>query len=209
MGVEYHLAELAIAQDKRARGHVLPTLPPNCKSVLDVGCGIGQTLVALNFEGRKVGVDIDGEAIAYGLSHFPQLELYQAPGERLPFRDGEFDALICRVSLSYMDIALALREFARVLTRGGFLWCVLHPLKMALGLFCRQRRLPGLTFRIYVLLHGLLLNEFGYSLRYPLNRVHLESFQTERGMRRLLLRAGFFEIIFRREYTFTVTAHRV
>lgn len=87
-------------------------------TVCDVGCGTGHLLSTVckgragQFE-RLVGVEIvvpeRGEA---------GIEFVEAPVERLPFSDGEFDTVICTHVLEHiLDLPAALRELRRVCSR--------------------------------------------------------------------------------------------
>jgi SAM-dependent methyltransferase len=96
--------------------------------ILEVGCGAAallRRLFDLGAEPRKcVGVDIRGQRLQTGRSRSPAaLNLVEGTGERLPFRDGEFDvALQFTVFTSILDggIRQAIaREMLRTLRRGG------------------------------------------------------------------------------------------
>lgn len=130
----YHCAEFS---HQAARGDVgaflerflrLPAQPPGA-TVLDVGCGAGQTLrlVEAYHPAERIGLDIDLEALAFGCRlatragsriHFVRASAYQ-----IPFRDHRFTHVICRVSLNYMHQRRALAEMVRVLQPGGYLYC--------------------------------------------------------------------------------------
>gem|GEM_PF-1491755 len=97
--------------------------------ILDVGCGAGQTLLALDgrgFQGR-VGVDINPEALALGARLVgpdrPALRLVRATADALPFPEGSFTHVVSRVALNYMRQGPALAEMVRVLRPGGYLYC--------------------------------------------------------------------------------------
>ena len=206
--IEYHLAEFDIAHAGGDGRHLLPAIPGDCRRVLDVGCGIGQTLAALDLP-RTVeahGVDIDGEAIAFGSARFPNLKLKTSAGESLPYDAGYFDFLYCRVSLPYMHIPRALREFRRVLQPNGHLWLSLHPLSMLrrdLTHALREGSLRGVVYRSYAAFNTLLLFA-GRQIPYPLNQKRVESYQPSAIMRLALQRAGFGDI-----QTFTETDHAI
>jgi hypothetical protein len=70
--------------------------------------------------------------------------------------------------------------------------------------------LKDVIYRTYVILNGLLYHLFGTLVHFPLKRWRVESFQTESGMRRGLLRAGFSEIHFPKSKPglFLVTARK-
>jgi len=193
--IAYHLEELAIATTNDDARRSLPVVPAHCRRILDVGCGIGQTLVALNLPSsiEAHGIDIDARAIRYGQQEFPQLTLQQASGERLPYPDAYFDMLLCRVALPYMNIPTALQEFHRVLVPGGTVWATLHPPSMAV-VDLRESVLAGsirnAVYRAYVVVNSVLLH-VGWQFPYPLNRNRIESYQSASAARRAFERSGF------------------
>jgi ubiquinone/menaquinone biosynthesis C-methylase UbiE len=180
--IAYHQAELRVACDATHPQHLVPD-PGDAARILDIGCGGGQTIVALNCRPRCVGVDVDIDALRLAATGVigEQVRVAAASGERLPFHRGSFDYVYSRVALPYMHIPTALEEMHRVLRPGGRLWLTLHSVAIPLSLFRR-------TFQI-----GRLR----------------ESIQTERGMRLALRRAGFRRVEFRRtSLHFIVTAER-
>jgi SAM-dependent methyltransferase len=105
--------------------------------VLDLGCGIGNILIALGeripFEQPAIGVDISPALIELGkreVRHAGQdasINLQVAPATRLPFDDGRFDVVLTSHVIKHLDdeaLASALVEVARVLRPGGrfLLW---------------------------------------------------------------------------------------
>lgn len=194
MSVEYHQNELAIALDPANLARAMPPIvPAKHKRILDVGCGMGQSLLAaqLASDVEAYGVDCDIEAIEAGRRiAAPNIKLLCARGENLPFEGEYFDLVFSRVALPYMDITKALREISRVLKGGGDLWFTLHPASM---LFSRAKRsaragnLKDIVFCSYVLLNGTLFNCFGIQISF-LGRK--ETFQTAGGIARAMKRAG-------------------
>src|SRR5262249_2847327 len=91
--IDYHLAELAIAQSPDDPRHIMPPVSASHRWVLDLGCGAGQTLMASQFgpHVKACGIDPDLGALTYGrrLSH--DLWLACANGEHLPFKREAFD----------------------------------------------------------------------------------------------------------------------
>ena len=66
--VEYHLEELDIALDASDDRRILPTLLEH--AVMDIGCGIGQTFIAMDCLGKIcVGIDVDEDAIRSGIKN--------------------------------------------------------------------------------------------------------------------------------------------
>ena len=125
---QYHLRELEIALSPGDHRRVMPEVPDGVARILDVGCGAGQTLIALQLKPQavKVGVDSDLKALLLGRSLDPTIFFVCARGDALPFRDHAFDFVISRLALFYMNVPRALREIARVLGPGAHFWCALR-----------------------------------------------------------------------------------
>jgi SAM-dependent methyltransferase len=197
-GASYHLEELKIALSTDDRRRIMPPIPPGCRRIVDVGCGMGQTLIASNTRGAVAcGVEPDLDAVRLGRRLSPHLPLVCGAAERLPIRTGWAEFAIARLSLPYTDIPVAVREVYRALEPGGVFWTVLHPVGMTLRKLLDDAghlRLRGVAFQAYVLLNGVALHTTGQQFRFPLNRARCESFQTAGGMRRLLASAGYESI---------------
>ncbi len=126
--------------------------------VLDVGCGEGRHLRALQSQGcLPVGVDL---AIAeVEQLHADDFRVVRAVAEHLPFRDASFDGVVCSVVVPYTDEAIAVAEWARVLTPGGSVRVSYHGMGFAL----RQLLFgPGLSLRVYGL--RTIVNSWVYAL---------------------------------------------
>jgi ubiquinone/menaquinone biosynthesis C-methylase UbiE len=90
--------------------------------VLDVGCGPGTVLQQLirAYDVDGVGVDASAEMIAAARREAPEVgEFRLGAAERLPFEDGEFDAVLMRMVVHHIDRPLAFAEAKRVLGSGG------------------------------------------------------------------------------------------
>lgn len=111
-----------------AHQNVLPSFAVSGRSVLDVGCADGSTLMHPAYAGasRRCGIDVDREAIAQGEWKYPRLELAVAGAESLPYPDASFDLVVSKVSIIYTDIRKSLSEMARVLKPGGDLLLTMH-----------------------------------------------------------------------------------
>jgi ubiquinone/menaquinone biosynthesis C-methylase UbiE len=105
MTVSRHLHWLASKVEIKPKQHIL-----------DVGCGIGQWLLAAQARGaHPVGVDLSTKAIDICHAAMPQGEFYTHPAESLPFQDRQFDVVSCLGSMEhFLDPRLALDEMARV-----------------------------------------------------------------------------------------------
>ena len=213
----YHLGELEIALDPTRPGHLLPEVRPHHRRVLDVGCGAGQTLVGCGLHRPEAlaeawGVDLDAAARAVGRPRWPRLRLLAARGESLPFPDDSFDLVLSRVALPYMDIPAALREFARVLRPGGELWLALHPARLVvrqLAAAARSGAWRSVAYQLYVLANGAGFHLTGITRPFPLIGRGTESWQSRRGMRTALGRAGLTDVVTtRRDGTLAMTARR-
>ncbi|MDX2031930.1 MAG: methyltransferase domain-containing protein [Blastocatellia bacterium] len=196
---EYHLGELAIARSAGDSRRIMPPLPPGMRSILDLGCGAGQTLLSSNLASNVVafGLDIDEEALKLGRELTKNIHFVKGSGERLPFDDQTFDVVISRVAIPYTEIPVALKEIFRVLRPNGQIWLTLHSLTLLrqwmLQAF-RQGNLRAIAYHFYICLNSLLFHLNGRVFRYPLNRVRCESVQTSRGMRQAMKEAGFDRI---------------
>ncbi len=105
--------------------------------VLDLGCGIGNILIALAerhaFIHPATGVDVSPELIRIGQREIAKsglqdrISLRVALATRLPFEDGAFDVVLTSHVLKHLDdeaLMVSFREVARVLRPGGrfLLW---------------------------------------------------------------------------------------
>ncbi len=101
------------------------------RTVLDVGCGTGSLAAALIKRGaRVVGIDPNQDAVEATRRAVPGGAFQVAPGQALPFDDGEFDGAIFLNSLHHIPqaaMAPALVEAARV-TGPGSVIVIIEPL---------------------------------------------------------------------------------
>jgi SAM-dependent methyltransferase len=93
-------------------------------AVLDVACGTGivaRTAAGIvGSDGRVVGVDLNEAMLTVAARVRPDLEWHQGDVARLPFGDGDFDAVLCQMALMFFpDRTGALSEMRRVVTPDG------------------------------------------------------------------------------------------
>lgn len=208
---QYHLDEFAIVNNSNDPRRVVPTIPRGSHQILDVGCGAGATLSVCEVDGEPFlcGVDVDRDSLKLGQELFKAAHYIQAQGESLPFRSGQFDFVIARVSLPYMDIPRALSEIVRVLRPGGGVWLVLHPFSLVrqelLGSI-QKLNLKDCAFRTYVIVNSLWMHFAGKMFSCPFQPGRYESFQTNRSIKIALVDAGFTGIKISRGRFFIATA---
>jgi SAM-dependent methyltransferase len=209
----YHRAELAIALSSDDARRLVPSLPAAFDTILDVGCGAGQTLIACGLPStvHAWGVDVDDSALALGRMLTSDVHFVCAPGEQLPFADESFDVVVSRVALPYMHLPRALEEISRVLKPGGHFWTALHPTSMLANRIRASLwhgRVKDLLYSTYVAVNSVLFHVSGRQVRFPLNRRRCESVQTVDGMRRALWAAGLEPENIRTDPFFVVTARK-
>jgi ubiquinone/menaquinone biosynthesis C-methylase UbiE len=105
--------------------------------VLDLGCGLGNILIALaeriDFAHPPAGVDVSPDLIRIGEREIARaglggrIGLQVAPATRLPFEEGAFDVVLTSHVLKHLDdeaLLTSLCEVVRVLRPGGrfLLW---------------------------------------------------------------------------------------
>lgn len=107
--------------------------------VLEIGCGSGALLRALDDDGvleSGIGVDISSGMLARARKrdrHRPRLRYSAVDGPELDLPDDHVDVVICFLSFRYLDWDPVMAEIRRVLAPGGRLWVVdmvEHPIRV-------------------------------------------------------------------------------
>ena len=105
--------------------HHLPALPQGSR-VLELGCGNGKTLSAMNGRSWNVtAIDFSSRAVAISRMNDKKAEVCVADARSLPFAHGRFDAVFAIHILSHLDKTdrtRAVAEAVRVLKTGGLLY---------------------------------------------------------------------------------------
>lgn len=114
--------------DGREGRFILKNLPADLrgKTVLDIGCGVGDASVYFALRGAKViGIDISPEIIKISeklakKNKVEKLTKFKIGDiQKLSFKAASFDIVHGRAILHHVDIAKALKEVKRVLKKGG------------------------------------------------------------------------------------------
>lgn len=109
---------------RQAFGPLLDSLGDlNGRDVLEVAFGTGHLAAeALARGANVVGIDVAPAMVALARQRVPGASFHEGDAEALPFKDDQFDAVICCFGLlHFAEPARALREAARVLKPGGVL----------------------------------------------------------------------------------------
>jgi SAM-dependent methyltransferase len=139
-------------------------LVPPGRAVLDVGCGLGDVLAAVE-PARGLGIDLSPEMVAQAQANHPEFDFIAGPIEQF-VAHGQFDAALCVNTLEYMwdvgtvfdAIHSALRDNGRLLvTTANPLWSPIFHTASSLGLRipeCRRLFITKLDLVNMLELHG-------------------------------------------------------
>jgi ubiquinone/menaquinone biosynthesis C-methylase UbiE len=210
--IKYHLTELEIALNPRHPRHSLPEIRKEDKSILDVGCGIGQTFIASQIakEAFVVGIDIDLTPLKFGKQFYHGISYINAEAGFLPFKNEIFDLAVSRVTLPYTNIPRCIQEIARILKLGGRIWITLIPFSAQVKHLVRSIvsvRVKDIVFRLYVIINGVVLRFGGRVFSFPWKKKY-ESFQTKYASRRILKACGFKRVEISTRRHFLITAEK-
>ncbi len=101
------------------------------KNILDVGCGLGQTVRELSKNSKAVGIDREYDQLRNAVKMRGGNRFAKADAACLPFRDGQFDYVLSLMVLMIFDdekLDESLSETSRVLRPGGrFLFGIVNP----------------------------------------------------------------------------------
>jgi SAM-dependent methyltransferase len=134
VGYLEHEWRLHLADPSRGSAMLAALAGHRVRRVLDVGSGAGQEMLPVVRDGTVLGIGLDlaehAGPTARGLYQREcpraRVDFVRGSMERLPFQDGTFDAVICRLALPYADNRAALSEMSRVLAPRGRLLIKLH-----------------------------------------------------------------------------------
>lgn len=127
--------------------HLLATIEPSRPgSMLDAGCGEGETLARFgsSLPARTAAIDISPTAVEFTARQFPAVRVERHSVDDLPFPDKSFDLVVCLEVLEHLPDPLAgLSELARV-AAGDVLVSVPHEPWFRVGSLLRGKYLRGL-----------------------------------------------------------------
>ena len=92
------------------------------RRIADIACGTGILAARIQTELHPDdvhGVDMSDGMLEQAKARAPAVQWHKAPAEQLPFEDGSLDAVVSTSAFHFFDQPAAMREFHRVLTRGG------------------------------------------------------------------------------------------
>ena len=178
--------------------------------VLDVATGTADLAIALRRAAPKadvVGVDLSERMLEVGRAKAArrglELRLEVADGTQLPFADGSFDAVTIAYGLrNFGDIDAGLREFRRVLRRGGRLVVLEFPPPPG-GVFGRLFR--AYFARVVPWLGGLVS---GRREAYAYLPASVMAFPAPEALADRLRRAGFRDVRYRLQTWGVSAVHR-
>jgi SAM-dependent methyltransferase len=117
----------ALSQRPKRNSRMEPErwIPQHGTSLLDVGCNVGDLLLACSEWYPKMqlaGIDINKSAIEIAKRKLPEAEIHQGFGYRLPFEDDRFDCVTCIEVIEHVPAqhrSELIAEMRRVLRPGG------------------------------------------------------------------------------------------
>ncbi len=131
--------------------------------ILDVGCGSGHLLSELQRTAAFVfGVDPDRSSLNECRKR--GLNVVAGEAEKLPFADGTFDGILCKVVLSYTDDRKAVAEIARTLRPGATAYIVTHGAGYYLIYLLKNRPLATRFYGLRSLINTTFLSLTGKRL---------------------------------------------
>ena len=106
-----------------------------CKNIVEIGCNAGYMIDELKHRSRHVyGVDIDKNVVYQ--AKLRNHDVFVCDAENMAIPDGFFDAVVSvHVIEHIVDIAQAIREFARILKPDG-LMILIYPFEPIAGITC-------------------------------------------------------------------------
>src|SRR5580704_7171463 len=96
---------------------LVPLREASARAILELGCGTGNDAARLAGEGYSVtAVDLSGEAVEQARARFGSMARFMVAdmSQRLPFPDGDFDAVMSNVAMHMFPDGVTRAVFAEV-----------------------------------------------------------------------------------------------
>lgn len=175
------------------------------KSILDVGCGVGCALLTFGRHGASQLAGLDMMPLFPAMAReFAARQKLPAPivvlgdGAALPFQDGAFDLVFCRLAINYMRSHQALAEMARVTRPGAEIVICLNTLRWHIEMLrgeLGRRNWRAVGFDMFRFVNGTLFHLTGkqMTLRFKgrMHAVHSPVWHTPGTMIKHMKRWGF------------------
>jgi ubiquinone/menaquinone biosynthesis C-methylase UbiE len=118
-----------VVQIASPRNSIWHYIDSSCKSLCDVGCNVGEVLLAASQHGiaKCWGIDINPQAVAIAKDNLSQLQdsrVERATADQIPFNDTQFQAVTCLEVLEHIPSdrrKASIDEMHRVLEPSGHL----------------------------------------------------------------------------------------
>jgi 2-polyprenyl-3-methyl-5-hydroxy-6-metoxy-1,4-benzoquinol methylase len=158
------------------RDDLIRLIPPQAKSILEVGCAGGMTGKALREKGFKeiIGIEVNEEVAQIGGSYYDKLIIGDVEKVSLPFEKEHFDCILYGDVLEHLvDPWKVLKNHHTFLKRGGTILC----------------SVPNI--RYYKIIRNLFFKgKWEYTEYGIMDRTHLRFFTFD-SIRRMFGEAGF------------------
>ena len=117
------------------------------KTVFDMGCGSGETIIPLVRRGAQVnGIDISPELIAFAQRRLKAADLSAnvrvGSAYETGMLDGSVDVVFCMALIHHLDIATVRDEMKRILRPGGYI-VLKEPIRFSKGYDLLRSLLPA------------------------------------------------------------------
>ncbi len=117
------------------------------KTVFDMGCGSGETIIPLVRRGAQVnGIDISPELIAFAQRRLKAADLSAnvrvGSAYETGMPDGSVDVVFCMALIHHLDIATVRDEMKRILRPGGYI-VLKEPIRFSKGYDLLRSLLPA------------------------------------------------------------------
>jgi SAM-dependent methyltransferase len=128
------------------RPFLIPLREAGVRTILELGCGTGNDTARLADAGYSVtAIDLSSEAIGYARARFGSVARFMVAdmAQRLPFPDGDFDAVMSNVAMHMFPDCVTravFAEVARIVRPGGLFLFHVNALE---DRPLRARRLPA------------------------------------------------------------------